>query len=258
MLFPIKIKLLRREKLSLTDIINSDPIKKLNALNSVRIGRIYKTTAYNRFPLTINFLGDRSNFYDIIHDIGCSDGTSSLDLIKKLNFHSFFCLDKYIKLKLGFHKSNPVLMDWENNVHMYENKYALFYLDPFKIHYSPFEYLVSKFFSKKNFYSNLQSKVVELINPKLNNYPNVYFRNFDIFEDDLEKKSDLIVVFNLLNKFTHKKIQKKCLHFFKKNLNTGGLVVIGENQPEERASIYEKKDNLNLIKTINGGSNFKL
>ena len=82
--------------------------------------------------------------------------------------------------------------------------------------------------------------MVELINPKLNNYPNVYIKNFDIFADDLEKTSDLIVVFNLLNKFKSKKIKKKCVDFFNKNLNTGGLVVVGENQPDERRR-YTKK-----------------
>ena len=148
MLFPVKIKLLRREKLSLADIIDDDPIKKLNALNLVD-WKDLQNDSTNRFPLTVNFLADRSNFYQIIHDIGCSDGTSSLDLIKKLNFGSFICLDKYIRLKLGFHKSNPVLMDGQNNVHMYENKYATFYLDPFKVHYSPLEFFVSKFFAKK-------------------------------------------------------------------------------------------------------------
>ena len=198
MFFPIKVKFFGWNKVSLRNINDTDPEKKMKSLNAIRIGRIFKTTSSNRFPKTLEFLEKKNNFYKNILEIGCSDGTSSIDLIEKLRFGSFFCMDKFIQLNLGFYKSNPFLMDAHNNVHMYENRFALIYLDPFSVHNSPFEFLISKFFLKK-FKSKFNSKIVEMINPKLKNYPNVYIRNFDIFEDELTIKSDLIVVFNLLN-----------------------------------------------------------
>ena len=130
-------------------------------------------------------------------------------------------------------------------------------MDPFKVHSSPVEFLISKFFFNK-FNKCTELKIVEMINPQLTKYPNVYIQNFDIFEDELALKSDLILVFNLLNKFENKIYREKCKFFFEKNLNHRGLVVVGENQPYERASIYEKNKSLNLVKTINGGSSFKI
>ena len=56
MFFPVKIKALARKQTSLVDILSSDPQKKLKALNAIRIGRVYKTTGSNRFPLTIEYL----------------------------------------------------------------------------------------------------------------------------------------------------------------------------------------------------------
>ena len=124
-------------------------------------------------------------------------------------------MDKFVQLNLGFYRSNPFLMDDLNNVHMYENRFALIYLDPFRVHNSPFEFLISKFFLKK-LNRKLNVKLVDMINPKLENYPNVYVRNFDIFEDELGIKSDLIVVFNLLNKFDDPYHKKNVKIFSKK------------------------------------------
>ena len=41
---------------------------------------------------------------------------------------------------------------------------------------------------------------------------------------------------------------------FLKSLNDNGIALIGENEPYEKATIYQKEEELKIIKTINGGS----
>lgn len=217
----------------------------------------YKTTFPNRFPKTISFLENLQSHYKVIHDIGCSDGTSSLSLIKRLSFETFFCLDKYMKLDIIQSGSNFFLLDLDRNIHIYENKLFYVYLDPLKDQKNLFEKLLSRFLILKPKLEHTCDRI-SLVNNDLKKIRNVFFKPFDLFTDNLEVKSDLIFIFNLLNKFNDEEHIEKVKLFAKNNLKGNGIMVIGENQPNERASIYRANRQIEKIAVINGGSAVEL
>ncbi|MDC0140894.1 hypothetical protein OAI62_00350, partial [Pelagibacteraceae bacterium] len=80
MLFPIKIKT-KKEKQYFFENLKSDNVElRLNALNKIRIGKVFKTTNFNRIKLTTKYLKKNFTNFKNICDIGSSDGSSSLEL----------------------------------------------------------------------------------------------------------------------------------------------------------------------------------
>ena len=56
MLFPIKLKT-KKEKQYIFENLKSDNVElRLNALNKIRIGKVFKTTNFNRIKLTTKYL----------------------------------------------------------------------------------------------------------------------------------------------------------------------------------------------------------
>ena len=144
-------------------------------------------------------------------------------------------------------------MDENENIHMYENRYLRVYLDPFTVQKKFSERFISWIF-RCNPGLNSEVTNVDLVNPECKKIRNVKFKNFDLFNDQLKEKSDLIIIFNLLNKFEDAGTLKKVKSFLLKNLNENGIALIGENEPYEKATVYKKNRKLNIVKLINGGS----
>ena len=259
MLFPIKFKNIFRTSYILQDLLNNNLKKRLYSLSLLRFENVFKTTNINRFPITQKYLFSINKKFNYIHDIGCSDGSSSFDLMQNLDFRKYECLDKYINVNLYSSKTGMFLYDNSNNLHIYENKFLFVYLDPLKKNNGLFERFFSFLFIRK-YIQNLELQNLQLINPKIKlMHKNIIFKEFDIFKSKLDDKSDLIIIFNLLDKFLHK---KKFINIFKifikDSLNDNGLLVIGENNKIEKSSIYiYKNSSLNLFHQVNNGSIFK-
>jgi hypothetical protein len=252
MLFPIKLKT-KKEKQYIFENLKSDNVElRLNALNKIRIGKVFKTTNFNRIKLTTKYLKKNFTNFKNICDIGCSDGSSSLGLIKELDYNGYYCFDKFIKLKIVKKNYFHYLTDVNNNILMAENKLFYFYFDKGNYNKSFIENIFSFFFPDKIF-GNSEHEI-NLINPEIFNYPKVLFKNFDVFKDNLEFKADLIIIFNLLDKFNDINYLRLFRQFAEKNINKGGLIVIGENNKIEKSSIYKFFNDFKKIKDINGGS----
>lgn len=253
MLFPVKFKSPFDNEILLSQLLDTDNDKKASALNEIRIGLVFKTTGVNRYPSSIDYINSLSRHFSNIHDIGCSDGSASISLMKNLSYTNYFGLDLNINVTISKSGNNYFLLDDYGNFQMYENKYLRIYLDPMGLHKSFFEKLISWLYRT---IKTPRSEVtnVELVNPECKNIRNVKFKKFDLFNDQLEEKSDLIIIFNLLNKFEDKRDVEMVKDFLLKSLNDNGIALIGENEPHEKATIYQKEEELKIIKTINGGS----
>ena len=257
MFFPLKMKWSNKKQTVLLNLHNEDEDKRISSLNLIRIGKVFKTTSFNRFPKTISFLMTQKRKFSSVHDIGCSDGTASICVIKNIRFGKYYCMDKFLEMKLIESGASCFLLDDNENVHMYENKFFFLYLDPFDVQSSIFEKIFTWiFFKLKNVGGHCQK--IRLVNPILERSRNIVFKNFDIFEDNLEAKSDLILIFNLLNKFNNDRRLKKVKKFLLDNLNDGGLAIIGENETTEKATCYKMQGDLTAIKRLNGGSKVNL
>lgn len=256
MLFPLKLKL--ESKFSLLDLGSIDEQKRVEAVTKIRLGKVYKTTSEGRFVLTADFLRSHKKAFMNVHDIGSSDGTASLLLMNSLCFKNYFCLDKDIFLKVVTTTFGNFLVDQEDNIHMFENRFFYLYLDPFQKQKSPWERIFSMLCKQVNL-TNYDYTNFRVVNPEAEKKQGVQFKIFDIFKDDLVEKSDLLIIFNLLNKFNDQHSIKKISSFIRGNLSSDGLIIIGENDPLERATFYKLcKDKFKVIKKINGGTKFLL
>ena len=81
MLFPIKIKINQIKNIFKNLKSTNDKIR-LNALNKIRVGNVFKTTNSSRIKLTTSFLQNKNILFNNIFDIGCSDGIASIEVIK--------------------------------------------------------------------------------------------------------------------------------------------------------------------------------
>ena len=259
MFFPLKLKNFLKKKYVLKNLIKEDINQYNQSLSLLRIGNIFKTTSINRYPKTSEFLLNLNKKFDYIYDIGCSDGIASLSLIENLKYNKYYCLDKFINMKIKVRNNNYYLTDKFNNIHMFENRFFVVYLDPFGKFKTFVEKVVNFIFS--NFHKTLHEKgfMINLINPLIiQSNKNVKFVEHDLFKDNFNKKSDLIIIFNLLDKFIN---EKNKLDFVTKttfdNLRPNGLLVVGENDSIERSTIYQKNNTINILHEINNGSKTK-
>ena len=243
MLFPIKIKNKLDKEYIFKNLKSTNDKIRLNALNKIRVGNVFKTTNSSRIKLTTSFLQNKNILFNNIFDIGCSDGTASIEVIKNLNYKNYFCLDKFLKFKIIKKNSLYYLTDDQNNVLMCENKYLYFYIDKYNLNKSLIENIFSFFFP-----------YVITINPEIYKYQNINFKNFDVFKESMNTKADLIIFFNLLDKFNTEKYKNLIRDFIKKYINKNGLIIIGENNKIEKSTIYKYSDRIEILKKINNGS----
>ena len=256
MLFPIKIKNKLDKEYIFKNLKSTNNKIRLNALNKIRVGNVFKTTNTSRIKLTTSFLQSKKILFNNIFDIGCSDGTASIEIIKNLNYKKYYCLDKYLKFKIIKKNSLYYLTDDQNNVLMCENKYLYFYIDKYNLNKSPIEKIFSFFFPDK-IYGNYEEEVIT-INPEIYKYQNINFKNFDVFNQSMNTKADLIIFFNLLDKFNTEKSKNLIRDFIKKYINNNGLIIIGENNKIEKSTIYKYSDRIEILKKINNGSIIEL
>ena len=253
MLFPIKLKFPWRQNEIIGALIQDDVNRKMVAINKIRIGTVFKTTYKNRFPLVNQYLKELDKKFGRVYDIGSGDGMASNTLISTLKYQKYFCLDKNHYLAVSRTKLGLFLIDEHLNAHMFENKYFLIYLDPLNVHSSIFEKITSAIF---RFIPINHDKISFISNQNLTNFDNkkLELKRFDLFSDKLKLKADLIIIFNLLNKFNESKYLEVVKASVAHHLDKNGILVIGENDKKEKATIYQLRDKLLVRKKINGGS----
>jgi len=262
MLLPIKIKnntilpFFLKTNYGLRGLLSNNESSFNKSISIIRIGKYFKTSFFNRFYETENFLYNYKKKFNLICDIGASDGSSSYGFIKNLNYNKYCLIDKYINLKINEDGNNIYLYDSSLNLHMFETKNLIIYLDPLKKNFNILNYMINLFF-KNNKLDKL--KDIQCINPLINqNDKKIEIIEADLMIDfDTSMKFDLIIVENLINKIHH---DDKLLRNFKKNIikmiANEGLVILGENSltEKENATIYSYKKKFMIIHKIGNGS----
>lgn len=262
MLLPIKIKnstilpFFFKTNYGLRGLLSNNESSFNKSISIIRIGKYFKTSFFNRFSETENFLYNYKKKFNFICDVGASDGSSSYGFINNLNYNKYCLVDKYINLKINEDGNNIYLYDSSLNLHMLETKNLIIYLDPLKKNFNILNYMINLFF-KNNKLDKL--KDIQCINPLINQND----KKIEIIEADLmidfntSMKFDLIIVENLINKIHH---DDKLLRNFKKNIvkmiANEGIVILGENNlnEKENATIYSYKKKFMIIHKIGTGS----
>jgi len=258
MKLPIKIV---KSLNGLSGISSEDPDKFSSSLSLVRIGKVFKTTSFNRLEELSNFLIKQERDFQTILEVGAGDGIASLRLMKNLNYKKYFLTDKYIELYVREGNRKIELFDTEGNLQLLQKSKFMIYLDPYKAWPSPLEILTTSIFKQKEDISNL--KKVYCISPKVKSLnKNIHIKEYDLLDPWNDGKADLLLSNNLLDKFTKDKpIINKFIHNLFNSLNEGGMMAVGENTKgedtkKEQVSIFHKKSDkkLECVEIINGGS----
>ncbi len=244
----------------LRDIRNNVVLEKLFT-DIYTANKTSKRTKSNRFSeldkISINYL--TSNGLKTIHDIGVSNGITSVDLFKKLWIKGidfrFFVSDKYAMLKLKKGIAQRFFDEDEN--------FIFGYLGPFfaanRNIFFPLTVLLFQILKSlpndREYSTNLlfyHRELLELIDS--NKVENI---SYDVFNTIPEQRFDFVRCMNLLNLayFSKEQIQKAVLNILS-SLNDNGILLLGRTNSKgiTNASFFMKENNkLVLLSDFNEG-----
>jgi hypothetical protein len=234
-----------------------DEIAFTSAISSFKFGATYKSTQKARFPLTIlEIVSLPYQNPPVVLDVGASDGSTSLDIMRMVAFEKYFVTDLHIEVSYQVsggitwfydEKGNCVLMVTNKWVNYPDTKDAVF----------PFNKIAKSLFSHAPQYSETAPHI-NLFNPLLKSQKNgnVFIEKYNILEPWPHEKADLILAANILNPgyFTVTEMEL-ALRNLVAALNQTGRIVIIDNRPSEKSTIYQfTEDNVKIEKKVNGGT----
>lgn len=231
-----------------------------SAVSTFKFGSTFKSTQPARFPLTLSELA-RLPFPTppVILDIGASDGSTSLDVMVALNFERYYVTD--LNIAAYYETRGPVTWFYAENgspLLRVTNRWVI-YPDLGGALF-PFNLLAKAAFQKTPKFSSDIAKIL-LINPTLlaRQDARVEIQKHNLFDPWLGEKSDLILAANILNPgyFTPAEIELG-LQKLLAALKTPGRLVIIDNRPAEKASIFHfDGQHTRLEKSLNGGADIE-
>lgn len=247
--------LFKRDKLSASEFSNY-----IQAINFG--GKFSKTTKPNRHILSDEIIQkELSNYRNaVILDVGASDGSTSVDLIRKINgnFDTYYVTD--VSFSLHFIENNGKGYFYDSMTKeciMIVTDYLIIYHDTLSS--SPIGSIARHFIRKAPRYDPTKIKIVDLCQPKLKQIlktdKRVNLLEWSIMEPWKEKKADIIKVANVLKTevFSEDEIRtalKNLLEILKPN----GKLLITRNLDKEKYSLFRKNGTeLKLESEINGG-----
>ena len=225
-----------------------------------------KTTKSDRFrdldEVTLGLLKEMNNA--TFHDIGVSNGVTSLELYNKIERGSqavnFFISDKYAKI---FYKGRAVKKFFDADGNLISVNFLFLHLSP---HIGKIFFLsrwLFKFFDKKIRVAENNCKEVLLLAPdvyKKIQEGKITLLEFDVFETKLTRPFNFLRCMNVLMPayFSTEGI-KKGVYNLQQNLSDGGYLLLGRTDSENinHATFYRQKDNeLKGVKNINKGFDY--
>jgi hypothetical protein len=226
------------------------------AVSVFKFGSTFKTTKKSRFPCTIDVLSNLTfTQQPIILDVGASDGVTSLDVIRSLDFKDYYITDLNTEALWSVSLSRRGIFFYNTNGYpiLYANRYWIIYNEPVGA-ISPFGALVRRIFSDAPT-AGQSSRKISLINPELQTLSgkNIIVRRYDIFSKWNFDKAHLVIAANILNRsyFSDSELRDSILNLQAALLKDGYLAII-DNRAIEKATIFKKSGE--IVRQINGGT----
>jgi hypothetical protein len=228
-----------------------------SAVSSFKFGETFKSTQKARFPLTISELaGLNYQSPPVILEIGASDGSTSLDIMKSIPFEKYFVTD--LNNEAYFIVSGDVTWFYDEMgkcILRASNKWIVY--PDFDSAVFPLNKFARALFKAAPKFSDSASKIC-LVKPALQSLKDdrVTIQKYNMFQPWTHEKADLIVAANILNLcyFTASEIIGVVKGLISA-LNDKGFIAIIDNRPNEQSSIFSFSDgNLRLEKRISRGS----
>ncbi len=237
---------------------NADELIFTQSVSVFLFGTTYKTTKKDRFPLTISELG-RLKFQTppVILDVGASDGSTSLDVLKAVPFERYYVTDLNTDVFYKVIGSVAWFFDVSGNCILRVSDKLIMYTEIVNAIF-PFNKISQMAFKKAPEFKNDMPRI-RLINPRLLNLKDrrVVVEKYDMFNVWPFEKVDLIVSANILNRayFSDSKLEY-ALKELVAALKADGRITIIDNRDIEKATIFRffPGSSCQVEKRINGGT----
>lgn len=271
MRFPIKLnrsywpKLLTQILPSVLDLRSlcspkTDGVTFTSIVSELKFGKTFKTTQKKRFPLTAQELaGLEFQTQPVILDVGASDGSTSIDVMKAVPFEKYYLTDLNIEVFYNISGGTTYFYNERgDNIMMVTDKWVVYFdADGVIFPFDKILQLINKHIPK----SMHDKERIFLIHPELQalNDGRVTILKHNMFETWPHEKVDLVIAANVLNLsyFSTSEILN-ALKNLVSSLKENGRIVIIDNRPHEQATIFQyTKGIIKLEKKINDGTDIE-
>lgn len=232
-------------------------------LQRLKIGTTYKTTDYDRFPQTTRLLSELSfETPPVVLDVGASDGSTSLAVMKKLRFARYYVTDRHIKAHVYPTHKGMFLSDTDAKPWLYANRCFVIQNDLDGAEW-PYNVIAARVFKAFDASKRRDERDIYMINPDLaaKRSDRIRIEQYSIFDAWEHEKADLVIAANLLNRgYFPDDDLRAGLRNLRDAMRDGGVLAVIENRNTgggsiEQSSVFRRSGNRFLVEArIGAGS----
>ncbi len=241
------------------DLTSLSPVEFSAAISTLQFGVTFKTThpgrqEYSDRHVLNLYRGSRP----VILDVGASDGSTSLDLIRRLghNFDRYYVTDLNLFTSFGYHRGVLYFLDQHGRCTLRASQRFIVYSDTERA--QPLlsklaQWLISRSRKVRDW------REILLIQPELINLASedrrVSILPYDMFTPWKGETPDLIKIANLLNgKYFSAAQMRQAVAIQCANLAVGGrLLLVSEDDGIEKFSVFRKTEAGMILEHTHGG-----
>jgi hypothetical protein len=211
-------------------------------LQRLKIGTTYKTTDYDRFPQTTRLLSELPFATPpVVLDVGASDGSTSLAVMKKLRFTRYYVTDRHIRAHVYLTHKGMFLSDMDARPWLYVNRCFVIHNDLDGAEW-PYNAIAARVFKTFDASKRRDERDIYMINPDLaaKRGDRIRIEQYNIFDTWEHEKADLVIAANLLNRvyFSDADLQKG-LRSLRNAMRDGAVLAVIENRNTDDGSIEQ-------------------
>lgn len=232
-------------------------------LKRMKIGTTYKTTQYDRFPETTRLLAALPfTTPPVVLDVGASDGSTALAVMRHLAFSRYYVTDMHIQAQAFMTRRGMFLCDGQAQPWLYVNRGVVVFNDLAGARW-PFRSLAAWVFAGFNATRWPERRDIFMVNPELASLrgQRIHIERYNVFEAWRHEQADLVVAANLLNRSYFSDAQlRDALGNLRAALREGGRLAVIENRTDptgarEQASLFRRVgDRLRAEARVGAGS----
>ena len=211
-------------------------------LQRLKIGTTYKTTDYDRFPQTTRLLSELPfETPPVVLDVGASDGSTSLAVMKQLRFTRYYVTDRHIRAHVYPTQKGMFLSDMDARPWLYANRCFVIQNDLDGAEW-PYNVIAARVFKAFDASKPRDERDIYMINPDLaaKRSDRIRIEQYNIFHAWQHEKADLVIAANLLNRgyFTDDALQAG-LRNLREAMHDGAVLAVIENRNVDGGSIEQ-------------------
>jgi hypothetical protein len=220
-------------------------------LQRLKVGNTYKTTDYDRFPRTTRLLSELSFAKPpVVLDVGASDGSTSLAVMKRLRFARYYVTDRHIKAHVYPTPRGMFLSDTDARPWLYVNRCFVIHNDLDGAEW-PYNAIAARVFRAFDASMPRDARDIYMINPDLTakRDDRVRIEQYSIFDAWEHEKVDLLIAANLLNRGYFPDAELRTgLRNLRDAMRDGAVLAVIENRNNdtgsiEQASVFRRSGN---------------